>query len=85
MVLYIHPGIHDEATAGERPIEGGVTAVAPQAPIGSHLGHFPGEVGRAPNTHAVDGTRTYYFGNVLIEDYNRNEIKMSSLFGESAS
>jgi hypothetical protein len=54
VVLHVHPGIHDEAAACERPIEGGLTAVASQARIGSHLDRFPGEVYQTPmRSHAT--------------------------------
>src|SRR6202043_2714838 len=46
--FHVHPGIHDEAAARERPVEGDLTAAAPQARIGSHLDRLPGEVYQTP-------------------------------------
>ena len=40
--------MHDQATARERPIEGSLTAVAPQARFGLHLDRFPGEIYQTP-------------------------------------
>jgi hypothetical protein len=48
VALHVYPGIHGEAAARERPIDGGLTAVASQARISSHLDRFPGEAYQPP-------------------------------------
>src|SRR5882724_9856777 len=48
MALHVHPGIHGEPAALERPVEYSLAAVAPQARIGLHLDRFPCEAYQTP-------------------------------------
>jgi hypothetical protein len=48
VAFHVHPRIHGEAAASERPIEGSLTAVAPQARDSWHLDRFPDAAYQTP-------------------------------------